>query len=161
MCCRTAWWGTFLAAAVGVCAWYAMPESSAQEPGKAQDKAPEQSPVERQEGFFKTLKAGDVKKAYGEILKDSLIQKEQGEQVENLITQTEQGVKLYGGAGGWENLGFVRSDKYVAMGLGVLCCDTMPLFFYFAWYRKSETSPWSLINIWFNDQPKEFWSFRR
>ena len=117
-------------------------------------------PAERQEDFLATLKAGKIEKAYDALFKGSRFA-DKPDQVENLIDQTAKGVGLYGGVVGFENTGIIRQEKYQALGMGILCCDQVPMYFYFVWYRSAETAPWAVINVWFSDQVKDYWMLRR
>jgi len=128
----------------------------------AQDppKKPAAGPAERQEEFMATLKAGKIEKAYDTLFKGSRFA-DKPDQVENLIDQTAKGVGLYGGVVGFDNGGIVRQEKNQAFGIAILCCDQVPMYFYFVWYRSSETAPWALVNVWFNDQVKDYWMLRR
>jgi hypothetical protein len=113
----------------------------------------------RQEAFLTTLKAGEFAKAYETLIKGSKIEEKQ-DQVANLREQTERGATMYGGVAGWENLG-VRQEKHQAFGQAILCCKQAPMYFYFVWYRPTEASPWTLINVWFSDVAKDYWQLKQ
>lgn len=129
---------------------------SPQEPPK---KPQPSDPAARQEAFMAGVKAGDISKAYDDLLKGGRIG-EKEEMVDKLKDQTRAGVKLYSGVVGWENLGIVRQEKHQAFGIALLCCKDVPVYFYFVWYRSEEGAPWALINIWFSDQSKDYWMLR-
>lgn len=117
-------------------------------------------PAERQEEFLATLKGGKIEKAYDTLFKGGRFA-DKPDQVEKLIDQTAKGVGLYGGVVEIENCGILRQEKHQAFGLGILCCDQVPVYFYFVWYRNAETAPWALINVWFSDLGKDYWALRK
>jgi hypothetical protein len=110
---------------------------------------------ERQAQFLKSVMAGKAKEAYAAVLAGSPVLDKKNE-VDNLIAQTEKGVEIYGGATGIESLGLLQETKYLAFGVGVVCCEKSPLFFYFGWYRPRLDAPWRLQNIWFDDNGRAF-----
>jgi hypothetical protein len=116
-------------------------------------------PAARQETFMASLKVGEFAKAYETLVKGSRIEEKQ-DQVANLRDQTEKGAAAYGGIVGWDNMGIVRQDKHQAFGIALLATKQVPVYFYFVWYRTSETAPWMLINVWFSDVSKDYWQLR-
>ncbi len=116
------------------------------------------SPVDRQAAFLKSIQGGKVKGAYEQIIKDGPLTMDV---CDKLVAEAKKGIELYGDAAEFENLGLVREDKHIAMGIGILCTERTPLFFYFVWYRPTEKDAWRLVNTWFNDQTKEYFSLRR
>lgn len=123
-------------------------------------KKPAADPAARQEAFLAGLKAGEVAKTYATLFKGSRLEGN-AEQIDVMVEQTDKGIKLYGGIVGWENCGIVRQEKHQAFGMGILCCEQVPVYFYFVWYRNAESAPWVLINSWFSDQAKDYWSLRK
>ena len=106
------------------------------------------------------LKAGEVAKGYEGLTKGSRLEGKD-EELANLREQTEKAVKIYGGVVSWDNAGLVRQEKHQALGIAILCCDHVPVYFYFIWYRNAETAPWTLVNVWFSDQAKDYFILRR
>lgn len=124
----------------------------------AQDK---DKPVAgRQTAFLKAIQGEKVKDAYEDLLEGSLILEKKGD-VENLVKQTEKALHLYGEVSAIEDLGIVRQEKHLASGLGMVCCEKAPLFFYFIWYRPKADAPWRLHNVWFDDNAKTFMEHRK
>lgn len=120
--------------------------------------AQETGPEQRQADFLRILKENKIEEAYADIFKGSTFPP--GE-VARLVQATVQGRDTYGGFTESENLGLTRKDKLVSIGMAVVGTQKRPLFFYFAWYRKTEASPWAIVSLWFNDQIKEYMDYRR
>jgi hypothetical protein len=124
----------------------------------AQDK--DKGIAGRQTAFLKAVKGEKIKEAYEDLLEGSLILEKKGD-VENLVKQTEKAVALYGDVTSIEDFGVVKQDKHLASGLGMVCCEKAPLFFYFIWYRNKPDAPWRLHNVWFDDNSKAFLEHRK
>ena len=117
-------------------------------------------PSALQEAFLKALKAGDVGKAYDALVKGTSLEA-QKEQLEKQREMTEKSIKARGGIVTWDNAGIIRQDKHQALGIAILCCDQAPVFFYFTWYRNTETGPWVLLGVNINDMIKDYWLLKK
>lgn len=123
----------------------------------AQDK----SPANRQLEFLKAVQEGKIKDAYADLLEGSLILADKKADVDNLIGQTDKASEIYGGVTAVENLGLVKQEKHVTQGIGILCCEKAPLYFYFIWYRNKADAPWRVQNVWFDDNSRAFMEHRK
>jgi hypothetical protein len=113
----------------------------------------------RQERFMASVKAGEVEKAYEELIKGSRFEKVEG-RLKAFAAEAEKAIKALGEIRDWDSPGVLLQDRHQAFGTAILCGEDQPLYFYFVWYRKTETSRWVLLHTWFDDHVKEYWRSR-
>lgn len=101
------------------------------------------------DGFFGTLKAGQVPKAYQDIWRGTLMERKPAD-VEAMITQTASALQLYGKVDGWETM----SEEVVAPSFRkhtyLVRTEVGPLFFRLQFYRRP--TGWIVYRLDFADQ---------
>jgi hypothetical protein len=101
------------------------------------------------ETFLVSIIKGEVDKAYGELLSNSMLANKL-EEVKLLKEQTKTAVNLYGKLIGYEP---VKTQKYgnsIVRLVYVLKCERMPVIWEFYFYKAA--SDWKLTSIKFNDK---------
>ena len=102
--------------------------------------------------FFSLLSAGKADQAYEALLDPKIVQ-DKKQDVSNLVTQTENLVSLYGNISGWERIQEDQISPYYLIVVYEVRFRYLPVFFRMRFYHADASTPWSVSNILFNDDP--------